>query len=118
MLKQKSIMKMLFLLLIAFSVSVFAQEKSSCSDSSKCKSTCDSKMTDKKETSKDQAVVKAWNKVCPVMGEEVDADAPTVVYKDKVIGFCCAGCEKKFAKDPERYMKKLNEDGSKLLTSN
>lgn len=81
------------------------------------KTACDSKMTDKKETSKDQAVAKAWNKVCPVMGEEVDADAPTTVYKDKVIGFCCAGCEKKFAKDPEKYMKNLSEDGTKLLSS-
>ncbi len=117
MLKQKNVIKLLFLLLIAFSVSIFAQEKTSCSDSSKCKSTCDSKMTDKKDTAKDKAMVKAWNKVCPVMGEEVDADAPTTVYKGKVIGFCCAGCEKKFAKDPERYMKKLSEDGSKLLAN-
>ncbi len=56
-----------------------------------------------------------WNKVCPVMGEEVDSEAPTEQYNGKTIGFCCPGCDKKFKKDPEKYMKNLSEDGTKFL---
>jgi len=58
-----------------------------------------------------------WNKVCPVKGEEVDAEAPTVEYNGKVIGFCCPGCDSKFQKDPEKYMKNLNEDGTEFIGS-
>jgi len=42
------------------------------------------------------------NKVCPVKGEEIDADAPTVEYNGKLIVFCCPGCDSKFQKDPEK----------------
>lgn len=58
-----------------------------------------------------------WNKVCPVKGEEVDTKAPTVEYNGKVIGFCCPGCDSKFQKDPEKYMKNLNEDGTEFIGS-
>lgn len=58
---------------------------------------------------------KVWNKVCPVMGEEVDEEAPTFEYKGKNYGFCCPGCDKKFKKDPEKYIKNLSEDGTKFL---
>lgn len=59
----------------------------------------------------------AWNKVCPVKGEEVDSDSPTVEYNGKVYGFCCPGCETKFLKDPEKYMKNLNEDGTEFISN-
>jgi len=89
------------------------KEKKECSHS--CCGTKDShsemKMDDTKETAKAQA----WNKVCPVKGEEVDAEAPTVEYNGKVIGFCCPGCDSKFQKDPEKYMMNLNEDGSEFI---
>ena len=49
------------------------------------------------------------------MGEDVDPEAPIVDYQGKKIGFCCPGCEKKFTKDPEKYMKNLSEDGTKFL---
>ena len=51
--------------------------------------------------SMETATVQIWNKVCPVKGEEVDTEAPTVEYNGKVIGFCCPGCDSKFQKDPE-----------------
>jgi len=35
----------------------------------------------------------------------------TVEYRGKLIGFCCAGCDKKFISDPENYMKNLSADG-------
>ena len=56
-----------------------------------------------------------WNKVCPVKGEEVDADSPTVEYNGKVYAFCCPGCDTKFAKNPEKYIKNLSEDGKKFV---
>lgn len=56
-----------------------------------------------------------WNKVCPVMGNAVNAKSPTVEYKGKTIGFCCAGCDAKFQKDPETYMKNLSADGAKFV---
>jgi YHS domain-containing protein len=67
--------------------------------------------------STETATVQIWNKVCPVKGEEVDTEAPTVEYNGKVIGFCCPGCDSKFRKDPEKYMKNLNEDGTKFIGS-
>lgn len=71
--------------------------------------------TPKSETKNNETAINIWNKVCPVMGEEVDPEAPTEVYNGKTIGFCCPGCDKKFKKDPEKYMKNLSEDGSKYL---
>jgi YHS domain-containing protein len=62
-----------------------------------------------------QASLTSWNMVCPVSGEEVDPEAPTVDYKGKVIGFCCANCVAKFKKDPEKFMKNLSDDGAKFI---
>lgn len=48
------------------------------------------------------------NTMCAVNSEdEVDPDVPTVTYKGRVVGFCCADCRRKFEKDPEKYMEKL-----------
>jgi len=49
------------------------------------------------------------NKKCPVGDEDVDPKGKTVVYKGKTIGFCCEDCIKDFNKDPEKYVKKLEE---------
>jgi YHS domain-containing protein len=56
-----------------------------------------------------------WNKVCPVMGNKVDVDGPTVEYNGKLYGFCCPGCDAKFEKNPEKYSKNLSEDGTKFI---
>jgi YHS domain-containing protein len=69
----------------------------------------------KSDEKKNQASVISWNKICPVTGEEVDPETLTVEYKGKVIGFCCPGCDKKFKKDPEKYIKNLSEDGTKFI---
>ena len=93
-------------------------EKKECSDKSSCCSGMKESSTGvNMEKSSETAVVQIWNKVCPVKGEEIDADAPTVEYNGKLIGFCCPGCDSKFQKDPEKYMKNLNEDGSKFIGS-
>jgi P-type Cu+ transporter len=46
------------------------------------------------------------NKMCPVMNKAVDKKVTTVTYKDKVYGFCCKSCIKKFAANPEKYLNK------------
>lgn len=56
-----------------------------------------------------------WNKVCPVKGNPIEEDTPTVEYNGKLYGFCCPGCDTKFAKNPEKYAKNLSEDGSKFI---
>lgn len=51
------------------------------------------------------------NKICPVMGGEVEKDtAYKVEYEGKVIGFCCQGCVDKFNENPEEYLQKLEEN--------
>ena len=50
---------------------------------------------------------------CPVLGgninQQIYAD-----YKGKRIYFCCPGCDQEFKKNPEKYMKKLQEQGVTL----
>jgi len=43
---------------------------------------------------------------CPVMGGAINKDI-FVEYEGKKVYFCCAGCEKKFEADPEKYIAKL-----------
>ena len=64
---------------------------------------------------KNGSSLKLFNSVCPVLGEPVSHKAPTLEYKGKLIGFCCKGCDKKFAADPEKYMKNLSTDGKKFI---
>ncbi|GEM_PF-766419 len=46
------------------------------------------------------------NELCPVMGKKVVNSVTTVTYRGKVYGFCCKPCIKKFADNPEKYLKK------------
>jgi YHS domain-containing protein len=108
---KKHVFATLFLVLVVFTMqSVFAQKAETKQTKEKAKT----------EQTKAPAKAKAdakviWNKVCPVMGNAVSATAPTVEYKGKTIGFCCAGCDAKFKKDPETYMKNLSPDGAKFV---
>jgi YHS domain-containing protein len=65
---------------------------------------------EKKDAAKDPKNLVAVNKNCPVEGGEIDAKE-FVVYKGKKVGFCCAGCDKEFNKDPEKFMKLLADKG-------
>jgi len=58
---------------------------------------------------------KIFNEVCPILGEPISNKVPVIEYKGKLIGFCCKGCDKKFAADPEKYMKNLSADGKKFI---
>ena len=50
---------------------------------------------------------------CPVMGGNINKEV-FVDYKGKRIYFCCNACIERFNEEPEKYMKKLKEDGAKL----
>lgn len=43
-----------------------------------------------------QPASKPANTLCPIMENEVDAEAPTRQFKGVAIGFCCPGCDRKW----------------------
>jgi len=55
-------------------------------------------------------------KTCLVSGEKVGemGPPPVLVYKGQEIKFCCPDCVKDFKKDPDKYMKKLQDEQAKL----
>jgi YHS domain-containing protein len=48
--------------------------------------------------------------VCPVLAGNIDKNL-YADYKGKRIYFCCKGCDDEFKKDPEKYLKKMEEQG-------
>jgi len=56
--------------------------------------------------------VNVGNKICPVSGEKIGEMGPAVTYeyKGKIYNFCCKACPEEFKKDPEKYIKKVNEE--------
>ena len=53
---------------------------------------------------------------CPVMGEDIDPQAFSTAGKGKRFYFCCKGCDKKFFRDPERYLPNLVAQGFSINT--
>lgn len=51
------------------------------------------------------------NKFCPVSGEKVGqmGKVETIEYNGKMYNLCCAMCKKDFNKDPEKYIKKIEQ---------
>jgi YHS domain-containing protein len=47
------------------------------------------------------------NKKCPISDEDVNVKGKTVIYKGKVVGFCCDDCIDIFNKNPDKYADKL-----------
>lgn len=45
---------------------------------------------------------------CPVQGGKINKEL-YADYKGERIYFCCAGCDKEFNKDPEKYLKKMRK---------
>jgi len=55
--------------------------------------------------------VNVGNKICPVLGEKIDEKTKaTYEYKGKIYNLCCTGCVEGFKKDPEKYIKKVEEE--------
>lgn len=82
-------------------------------DEMKMTESCCSKSGSSAATSTSE--LKAWNAVCPVLGNKVNTEVKTVEYNGKAYGFCCAGCDAKFNADPEKYSKRLSDDGKTLI---
>jgi len=111
MLKQLVVISTFALFLSAL---IFAQENpKSEKEEAKVNSVVQSEQSS--EVTVDSTATKIWNKVCPVKGNPVEDDSPTVEYNGKLYGFCCPGCDTKFAKNPEKYAKNLSEDGTKFI---
>ncbi len=53
---------------------------------------------------------------CPVLGGNINKQV-YADYQGKRIYFCCAGCDQEFKQNPEKYMKKLEEQGVVLEPS-
>ncbi len=50
---------------------------------------------------------------CPIQGGKIDKNLYTD-YQGKRIYFCCSGCADDFKKDPDKYLKKMEEQGVTL----
>lgn len=51
------------------------------------------------------------NKICPVTGEKIDEKSKvTYEYKGRIYNFCCAACIDEFKKDPDIYIKKIENE--------
>ena len=58
-------------------------------------------------------------KTCIVSGEEFGGDMGkpiTQTYQGQEMKFCCKSCVKKFNKEPEKYIKMMNEESAKKAT--
>lgn len=58
-----------------------------------------------------EKAVNVGNKICPISGEKIDEKTKaTYEYNGKVYNFCCSNCIDEFKKDPEKYIKKIEEE--------
>ena len=108
MLKQFAIIFSIITFVCSFSISQEKPEKEN-------EETVEIEVEQKTDISVETETVEIWNKVCPVKGNPVEDGTPTVEYNGKLYGFCCPGCDTKFAKNPEKYAKNLNEDGTRFI---
>ena len=48
---------------------------------------------------------------CPVSGQKFGTmgKPPSLIYKNRLVRFCCGGCVEEFEKDPPKYIAKLDE---------
>jgi len=55
--------------------------------------------------------VDVGNTICPVTGDKIDEKTKaTYEYKGKIYNFCCPMCIDTFKKDPQKYIKKVEEE--------
>jgi YHS domain-containing protein len=51
--------------------------------------------------------------ICPIQGGKIDKSIYTD-YQGKRIYFCCSGCIDDFKKDPDKYLKQMQQQGITL----
>ena len=58
------------------------------------------------------------NKTCPIMGGEVNKDAPARQFKGVTIGFCCPGCDRKWDRQSdEKKIALLAKNAPEAITA-
>ena len=63
-----------------------------------------------KEVEAQRAAIAKLPKVqtgCPISGQAISKDSPTVDHNGSKVAFCCAGCKGKFEADPSKYQSKV-----------
>ena len=107
MLKKKLILAGIVLFMFGLATSSFAQMKCAGHPSGGHKHNPSVSMT---QTNQEKAVA-VGNKVCPVLNEKIDEKTKaTYEYEGKIYNFCCASCIDEFKKDPQKYIKKVEEE--------
>ncbi len=110
MLKKKLIFTSIVLFMFGLITSSFAQMKCAGHSSGGHKHNSSVSTT---QTNQEKAVV-VDNKVCPVLNEKIDErNKTTYEYEGKIYNFCCAACIEDFKKDPEKYIKKIEDAKAK-----
>lgn len=58
-----------------------------------------------------EEAVNVGNKICPVSGEKIEEKTKaTYEYEGKVYNFCCAACIEEFKNNPQKYIKKVEQE--------
>ena len=60
-----------------------------------------------KKLADEKVLLESVQEKCPVMGGKVNKNI-YADYKGRRVYFCCESCKRTFAKDPEKYLGKLN----------
>ncbi len=110
MLKRKSIVAGIAIFMFGLTTFSFAQMK--CMGHSGGGLKYNSPDTSKQDSQKNP--IEAGNKICPVLNEKIDEENRVIyVYEGKAYNFCCQMCVDEFKKDPEKYIKKIEEEKNK-----
>jgi len=65
----------------------------------------------KVDTGTSDKAVNVGNTICPATGEKIDEKTKaTYEYERKIYNFCCSACIDEFKKDPNKYIKKVEEE--------
>ncbi len=90
---------------------LLAQEKTACEQ-------CSQGMAAGTVCQEDQmnAPEKGNQALCPIMGNQINKEV-YVDFQGKRIYFCCKGCIATFNKEPEKYMKKMKDEGVVLASA-
>jgi len=98
-------MKKMFLVLVAIGMLIFLNSKvAKAEDMSK----------EQVKSIESAKPVDVGNKFCPVSGEKIKpGEDVKYEYEGKIYHFCCPACIKTFKEDPQKYMKKIEEEKAK-----
>lgn len=70
---------------------------------------CGKKGGESPQATKEAVGTEIVQKICPVMGGPIDKSI-YVDHEGRRVYFCCQMCVNEFKKDPEKYLKKFDEE--------